>query len=169
MVSDATRDAGAGPPSRLLPCPYGQIKGLSRAMCGFIPAPRLHASVAGPSCTCQTHGRHVGSPNPTRQRVVSCLLPMRACSEATPARVIGPGWFRLFGSLPPQLDVVEHRRMVEPGDLITAFSPQPGRSFLMVYSVQLQATHCSERGGASGGGPRGQGLVCGGVWRARRR
>jgi hypothetical protein len=34
--------------------------------------------------------------------------------------------------------------MPEPGDLITAFSPQPGRCFRMVYSVQLQATHCYE-------------------------
>jgi len=35
--------------------------------------------------------------------------------------------------------------MPEPGDLITAFSPQPpGRCFRMVYSHQLQAIHCSE-------------------------
>jgi len=32
--------------------------------------------------------------------------------------------------------------MPEPGDLIEAFSPQPGRCFRMVYSVQLQADHC---------------------------
>ncbi len=32
--------------------------------------------------------------------------------------------------------------MPEPGDLITAFSPQPGRCFRMVQSRQLQATHC---------------------------
>jgi hypothetical protein len=32
--------------------------------------------------------------------------------------------------------------MPEPGDLITAFSPQPGRCFRMLYSRQLQATHC---------------------------
>jgi hypothetical protein len=32
--------------------------------------------------------------------------------------------------------------MPEPGDLIAAFSPQPGRCFRMVQSVQLQATHC---------------------------
>jgi hypothetical protein len=35
-------------------------------------------------------------------------------------------------------------RMPQPGDLITAFSPQPGRCFRMVYSEQLQATHCYE-------------------------
>lgn len=35
-------------------------------------------------------------------------------------------------------------RMPEPGDLITAFSPQPGRCFRMIYSRQLQATHCYE-------------------------
>ena len=33
-------------------------------------------------------------------------------------------------------------RMPEPGDLIAAFSPQPGRCFRMVQSQQLQATHC---------------------------
>jgi len=33
-------------------------------------------------------------------------------------------------------------RMPEPGDLIAAFSPQLGRCFRMVQSVQLQATHC---------------------------
>ena len=32
--------------------------------------------------------------------------------------------------------------MPEPGDLIVAFSPQPGRCFRMVQSRQLQATHC---------------------------
>jgi hypothetical protein len=35
-------------------------------------------------------------------------------------------------------------RMPELGDFITAFSPQPGRCFRMVYSRQLQATHCYE-------------------------
>ena len=34
--------------------------------------------------------------------------------------------------------------MPEPGDLITAFSPQPGRCFRMVYSRQLQADHCRQ-------------------------
>jgi hypothetical protein len=34
--------------------------------------------------------------------------------------------------------------MPQPGDLITAFSPQPGRCFRMVQSRQLQATHCPE-------------------------
>jgi hypothetical protein len=34
--------------------------------------------------------------------------------------------------------------MPEPGDFITAFSPQAGRCFRMVYSVQLQATHCRQ-------------------------
>ena len=33
-------------------------------------------------------------------------------------------------------------RMPAPGDIVTAFSPQPGRCFRMVYSEQLQATHC---------------------------
>ena len=32
----------------------------------------------------------------------------------------------------------------EPGDLITAFSPRPGRCFRMVYSHQLQADHCRQ-------------------------
>jgi hypothetical protein len=32
--------------------------------------------------------------------------------------------------------------MPQPGDLLTAFSPQPGRCHKMVYSRQLQATHC---------------------------
>ena len=35
-------------------------------------------------------------------------------------------------------------RMSEPGDLIAAFSPQPGRYFGMVQSRQLQATHCPQ-------------------------
>jgi hypothetical protein len=35
-------------------------------------------------------------------------------------------------------------RMPEPGDLIEAFSPQPGRCFRMVQSRQLQATHCRQ-------------------------
>ena len=35
-------------------------------------------------------------------------------------------------------------RQPHPGDLITAFSPQPGRCFRMVQSEQLQATHCYE-------------------------
>ena len=34
--------------------------------------------------------------------------------------------------------------MPEPGDLITAFSPQPRRCFRIVYSEQLQATHCRQ-------------------------
>jgi hypothetical protein len=34
--------------------------------------------------------------------------------------------------------------MPRPGDLITAFSPQPGRCFRMVQSRQLQATHCPD-------------------------
>ena len=33
-------------------------------------------------------------------------------------------------------------RMPEPGDLISAFSAQPGRCFRMIYDVQLQAEHC---------------------------
>ena len=36
-------------------------------------------------------------------------------------------------------------RMPEPGDLITAFSPQPGQCFRMVYSRQLHSTHCRQR------------------------
>jgi hypothetical protein len=35
-------------------------------------------------------------------------------------------------------------QMPEPGDLIAAFSRQPGRCFRMVQSRQLQATHCYE-------------------------
>ena len=34
--------------------------------------------------------------------------------------------------------------MPKPGDLIEAFSPQPGRCFRMVYSVQLQADYCRQ-------------------------
>jgi hypothetical protein len=34
--------------------------------------------------------------------------------------------------------------MPQPGDLITAFSPEPGRCFRLVYSRQLQATHCRQ-------------------------
>jgi hypothetical protein len=34
--------------------------------------------------------------------------------------------------------------MPEPGDLIDAFSPLPGRCFRMVQSVQGQATHCRQ-------------------------
>jgi hypothetical protein len=34
--------------------------------------------------------------------------------------------------------------MPEPGDLIAAFSPQPGRCFRMIQSRQLQATHCRQ-------------------------
>ncbi len=34
--------------------------------------------------------------------------------------------------------------MPEPGDLIEAFSPQPGRCFRMVYTVQLQADYCRQ-------------------------
>jgi hypothetical protein len=33
-------------------------------------------------------------------------------------------------------------RMPGPGDLISAFSPQPGRCFRMVHGHQLQADHC---------------------------
>jgi len=32
--------------------------------------------------------------------------------------------------------------MPQPGDLITAFSVQPGRCFRMIYDHKLQATHC---------------------------
>jgi len=32
--------------------------------------------------------------------------------------------------------------MPEPGDLMAAFSPHPGRCFRMVQSRLLQATHC---------------------------
>jgi hypothetical protein len=35
-------------------------------------------------------------------------------------------------------------RMPKPGDLISAFSVQPGRCFRMIYSDMLQATHCYE-------------------------
>ncbi len=34
--------------------------------------------------------------------------------------------------------------MPKPGALITAFSPQPGSCFRMVYSRQIQATHCRQ-------------------------
>ncbi len=32
--------------------------------------------------------------------------------------------------------------MPQPGDLLEAFAPLPGRCFRMVYSRQLQADHC---------------------------
>jgi hypothetical protein len=35
-------------------------------------------------------------------------------------------------------------QMPQPGDLISAFSVQPGRCFRMIYSRQLQATHCRQ-------------------------
>jgi len=35
-------------------------------------------------------------------------------------------------------------RMLEAGNLIAAFSPQPGRCFRMVYGHQLQADHCRQ-------------------------
>jgi len=35
-------------------------------------------------------------------------------------------------------------RILELGDLIAAFSPQPGRCFRMMQSRQLQATHCHQ-------------------------
>ncbi len=34
--------------------------------------------------------------------------------------------------------------MPQPGDLITAFSPEPGHCFTMIQSRQLQADHCRE-------------------------
>jgi hypothetical protein len=36
-------------------------------------------------------------------------------------------------------------RMPEPGDLIKAFSIQPGRCFRMVYDHNLQHTHCYQK------------------------
>ena len=44
------------------------------------------------------------SPNRTLRWVAAIPAGLRACSETTPARVIGPGWLRLFGSLCPELD-----------------------------------------------------------------
>ncbi len=51
-------------------------------------------------------------------------------------------------------------RMPEPGDQFAAFSPQPGRCFRMVYSVQFQADHCpwpwpGRASGGSGSGTEG--------------
>jgi hypothetical protein len=51
------------------------------------------------------------------------------------------------GSQPTQQDDAKEppisvTQMPEPGDLIAAFSPQPGRCFRMVYDHQLQADHC---------------------------
>jgi hypothetical protein len=37
---------------------------------------------------------------------------------------------------PPSIDVGPVDRMPEPGDLIEAFSPQPGHCFRMIYSHQ---------------------------------
>jgi hypothetical protein len=36
-------------------------------------------------------------------------------------------------------------RMPEPGDLHGGFFIAPGRCFRMIYSDQLQATHCYEK------------------------
>ena len=51
--------------------------------------------------------------------------------------------------------------MPEPGDLIAAFSPQPGRCFRMVQSRQLQANPLSPAASVEGhlDRPEGQGLV----------
>jgi hypothetical protein len=38
----------------------------------------------------------------------------------------------------------EVNRMPPPGDLITAFSVEPGHCFRMVYDHKLQATHCRQ-------------------------
>jgi hypothetical protein len=35
-------------------------------------------------------------------------------------------------------------RMPEPGDLIAAFTPPPGRCFRMLQGHQLQADHCRQ-------------------------
>ena len=35
--------------------------------------------------------------------------------------------------------------MPQPGDLLTAFCPQPGRCFRMVYDRNLQADHCRQK------------------------
>ena len=43
---------------------------------------------------------------------------------------------------PPPSTVGPVDPMPAPGELIEAFSPQPGRCFRMVYSRQLQSTHC---------------------------
>jgi hypothetical protein len=45
---------------------------------------------------------------------------------------------------PPRSTLGPMDPMPQPGDLIDAFSPQPGRCFRMVQLVQLQATHCYE-------------------------
>ena len=34
--------------------------------------------------------------------------------------------------------------LIRPGDALTSFFVSPGRFFRMVYSKQLQATHCYE-------------------------
>ena len=53
----------------------------------------------------------------------------------------------------------------EPGDLITAFSPQPGRCFRMIYSHQLQADHCGQAPAWKGqvAGREGALVVCRGM------
>jgi hypothetical protein len=43
---------------------------------------------------------------------------------------------------PPRSTLGPMDPMPQAGDLIEAFSPQPGRRFRMVQLVQLQATHC---------------------------
>ena len=60
-------------------------------------------------------------------------------------------------------------RMPEPGDLITAFAPLPGRCFRMVYSHQLQAGPLPPDAGVEGrlARPHGTQLVRGGVSTAR--
>ncbi len=95
----------------------------------------------------------------------------RACSEATPARVIGPGWSRLFGSLCPWVEIRRSSTVApwsgcpSPATRARALSwswallaerlrtsSAPLRAGL---SSQLQATHCPEArpGPAAGARP----------------
>jgi len=60
-------------------------------------------------------------------------------------------------------------RVPEPGDLITAFSPQPGQCSRMIYSISCRRPTASEAPAWKGrlAGPDGQQLVCRGVPRSR--
>ena len=57
-------------------------------------------SMAGACCVCQTDSRHAGSSARPTARTHSRTRRSCARSDATPARVIGPGSRRLFGNAP---------------------------------------------------------------------
>jgi hypothetical protein len=77
-------------------------------------------------------------------RLVACTSGVRRGCECAPTDL--PALSASFIACDPD-PTTAYRRAMDPmpvpGDLITAFSPQPGRCCRMVYSHQLQAAHCS--------------------------